>query len=492
MDRWSRRFWALNAAALALRLLVAAALPLTPDEAYYWLWSKTPAWGYYDHPPMVAWWIAATTSLFGDSPLAVRLAAPLAFMLIAGFAYHLARRVASGERAFLLGAAIQALPLFNLGGVILTPDTPLIAFWCIGLFVVHRLWRANRPNDYVWLGVVVGLGLLSKYTMILFPVALLIALGREWRERWRGFALAAAVALAILIPHLSWSMAQGWTPLVFQWRHGTSGEGGLFENIIGFAAAQIGLFTPGFVFLAILAFRRRRQDAEATPFGPFVVAPLAFFLPFAMFSHAEAGWAAVAYPAALWLGWRYAARLGGVLDGVLRKSIYLALVLTAVLYAWAFGLFGENPVLTQGPRLTAEIGRLGRALSEDEFYLPLVAQHYRLAAWTTYNVTGAQQPVRVLPLAGRRGSEFDIGDSTHMESGFIWIGEARASEQPPPARDFDCAYADELWPTLRPVGDFRFLVCRRSAGLRPDEGSFVPSSFFYTPLIGSPPFAKTN
>ena len=55
-------------AALTLfRLVVAAALPLSPDEAYYWVWSRALAPGYLDHPPMVALWIRAGTWLAGDS-----------------------------------------------------------------------------------------------------------------------------------------------------------------------------------------------------------------------------------------------------------------------------------------------------------------------------------------------------------------------------------------------------------------------------------------
>ena len=59
---------------LALRAVFAALLPLSADEAYYWLWSQHPAWGYFDHPPMIAWLIRAGTLVLGDTPLGVRAA----------------------------------------------------------------------------------------------------------------------------------------------------------------------------------------------------------------------------------------------------------------------------------------------------------------------------------------------------------------------------------------------------------------------------------
>ncbi len=70
--------WALVAliALTLLRLVVAASVPLAPDEAYYWVWSRALAAGYPDHPPMVALWIRIGTTLAGDSALGVRLLGP--------------------------------------------------------------------------------------------------------------------------------------------------------------------------------------------------------------------------------------------------------------------------------------------------------------------------------------------------------------------------------------------------------------------------------
>src|SRR3954466_3185932 len=83
------------AAITALRLLWLAVqtADLYPDEAQYWLWAQHPAFGYYSKPPLVAWIIAATTTVLGESEFGVRAAAPLLHAAAAGFVYAAAGRL---------------------------------------------------------------------------------------------------------------------------------------------------------------------------------------------------------------------------------------------------------------------------------------------------------------------------------------------------------------------------------------------------------------
>ncbi|MEP6968511.1 MAG: glycosyltransferase family 39 protein, partial [Pseudomonadota bacterium] len=75
----------------ALRLTVGASMHLTEDEAYYRLWSMAPAFGYYDHPPMIAWWIWLGRRLLGDTPLGVRIGPIVAGALTTALVFDLAR-----------------------------------------------------------------------------------------------------------------------------------------------------------------------------------------------------------------------------------------------------------------------------------------------------------------------------------------------------------------------------------------------------------------
>jgi len=94
---------------LLLRGVMAAVLPLSADEAYYWLWSQHPAWGYYDHPPMIAWLIRAGTLLLGDTPLGVRAAGVVLSLPATWFVWRAAALILKDETK----AALAAL-FFNL------------------------------------------------------------------------------------------------------------------------------------------------------------------------------------------------------------------------------------------------------------------------------------------------------------------------------------------------------------------------------------------
>ena len=135
--------WALTLAALTVvRLTVAAVTPLSPDEAYYWVWSRALAPGYLDHPPMVALWIRAGTLVAGDTALGIRLLAPFSLALGSWMIAQSADILFPGRRAGLTAAALlNATLLFGIGAVTMTPDTPLLFFWTRNAVALARLLR---------------------------------------------------------------------------------------------------------------------------------------------------------------------------------------------------------------------------------------------------------------------------------------------------------------------------------------------------------------
>jgi 4-amino-4-deoxy-L-arabinose transferase-like glycosyltransferase len=213
--------WALAAllALTILRLVMAVWLPLAPDEAYYQLWARQLQPGYFDHPPMVALWIKAGTALCGNTPFGVRLLGPLSAALGSVFLWDAAEQIAPG-RGIIAAALLNATLLVGVGAIIITPDTPLLFFWSFGLFACARLITSANPRWWLVVGFAAGCMLLSKYTALLFIVAVFLWLVTDARGRkqlatpwpWAGMVLA----LAMFAPNIAWNAAHGWVSYLKQ------------------------------------------------------------------------------------------------------------------------------------------------------------------------------------------------------------------------------------------------------------------------------------
>src|SRR5438874_1475819 len=196
-------------AAAALRVAYLAAfcpLDLAPDEAHYWDWSRHLDWSYYSKGPLVAYLIRAgcelagpwSRQLTGTDMLAVRLPAVLCGSLLLVSIYVLAAQVFCWEP---LGVAVVAigltLPLLAAGSLLMTIDAPYTCCWGWALVLGHR--AIFRGSGWAWplLGLVLGMGILAKYTMILWvpSIALFLLTTPAYRQLLfrPGFWLMAGV-----------------------------------------------------------------------------------------------------------------------------------------------------------------------------------------------------------------------------------------------------------------------------------------------------------
>lgn len=217
--------WGTAAIALA-RLLYAPHVELAPQEAYYWQYGRHLALSYFDHPPMSAWLIALSTRLLGSSELGVRVPAILCGALLTLLLFSLGRRLYSPEAGALAALASNATVLLGLGGVVMTPDVPLVVCWAAALRVLCELVLPDGAGPgrfhHRWyaLGALCGLGLLSKYTAaLLLPQVLLTALlsprGRAALRTPHPY-LALLLALGVFSPVLVWNARHGWASFAFQ------------------------------------------------------------------------------------------------------------------------------------------------------------------------------------------------------------------------------------------------------------------------------------
>ncbi|WP_237182844.1 glycosyltransferase family 39 protein [Roseomonas marmotae] len=376
--RW---LWAL-AALTALRLVAAALLPVSPDEAYYWVWGRALAPGYYDHPPMVALWTALGTGLLGDDALGIRLLAPLG---LAAASILLAR---AGDALFpgravgpWAAALLNATLLFSAGSVLMTPDTPLLVFWCAALWAAAKLHATGKGHWWLVFGAFAGLALLSKYTALLlgFGVVLWVLVQpdmRRWLLRWQLWA-GGAIALLCFAPVIWWNAQHDWVSFAKQGgRAGAQSTGSALRYLGELLGGQAALATPLIflfcvvgVFLGFRAWLRRRDAATGLLLCLTLPATL-LFLWQATGSRVQGNWPAILYPSAciaaaayLGPGWRRW-KVAGVAFG-----------LVVTLLALVQGVFSPVPLPRRSDPTLARLGGWpGFAAEVDKARLALGAQ----------------------------------------------------------------------------------------------------------------------
>lgn len=198
----------------AFRLFYSQVNGLVADEAYYWLWSKHLDWCYFSKGPGVAWTIAGGTAVFGDTVFGIRWPAVL---LGAGTAlgfFSLTERLFDTRTAFVALIFAALIPLFMVGGFLMTIDPLSVFFWVAAAWT---FWEAVQGKGWGWwpvTGLLVGLGMLAKFTnaVQLLGFVLVVAWHRPWRHHLRGISFWSMVfvALVCLTPVLLWNMAHGW------------------------------------------------------------------------------------------------------------------------------------------------------------------------------------------------------------------------------------------------------------------------------------------
>jgi 4-amino-4-deoxy-L-arabinose transferase-like glycosyltransferase len=240
---WRWRFLAaaliLGAAGFRLaHLALHCPLDLAPDEAHYWDWSRHLDLSYYSKGPLVAWLIrlgcllagGLSRALIGNEMLAVRLPAVACGSLLLVALYALTARVYRRE-SLALGVVALALtaPLIAAGSTLMTIDAPYTCCWAWALVLGHQ--AVFRRSAWAWpvAGLLVGLGILAKYTMVLWVPSLGLFLltsadGRRLLRRPGPWVLAATGALCCL-PILVWNLRHGWVSL---WH--VSGQAGILQE----------------------------------------------------------------------------------------------------------------------------------------------------------------------------------------------------------------------------------------------------------------------
>lgn len=221
--------------ALLIKLVLAALLPMTGDEAYFVLWGRHLDYGYYDHPPMAGWmtWLMLHIS---EHPVMVRLPGILTELLIALGLYMQWQRF-DVEKARLLALVFLFSPLSLIFAFTLT-DTGCMLFAAASSFAAVQALRHASPTrftghtatSYGWAalaGVFLGLAFLSKYFAVFLGLAYLIYFFAVNRRLWRLGMTLVLVAIPFGLINLYWNLNHCWSNLLFNLVNRNRGQDGI-------------------------------------------------------------------------------------------------------------------------------------------------------------------------------------------------------------------------------------------------------------------------
>jgi 4-amino-4-deoxy-L-arabinose transferase-like glycosyltransferase len=374
-EKYRRALFILLAVTSAFRLFYIQAIELAPDEAYYWTWSRNLQWGYYDHPPLVGFLIRIGTAVAGNGEFGVRLIWTAIGFLLTVVLYATGQRMFGGRAGFYAALLMSISLLGSTGAVIVTPDGPQGLFWALAIYFVGGAVESGKARWWYGTGIAFGLGLLSKYTMVLLaPCVFLFLLstknGRAWLRRKEPY-LALILGLALFSPVIFWNAAHDWVSFKFQLAHGLELKKSAGLKTFGdFWAGQAGVVTP-FLFLAALwamvrgavqGFRERNPNLLLLFWTS---APVFLFFAYSSLrSKVEANWPALAYFSAVvmlagivagrWAEWRRG-----------KRALAWAMAASSVIVTAIAHLQPLYPVVPISPRKDPTSQLLGwRALGE--------------------------------------------------------------------------------------------------------------------------------
>lgn len=456
-----------------LYYITSGVMDLSPDEAHYWEWSRRLDLSYYSKGPMIAYLIAVGAAIFGDNVFGIRIMAVIFSAFSSIVMYLLGRRLFDERTGVASAILMQFVPLYSAYGILFTIDSPFIFFWILSLYLFYRaieqqstvnsqippyppllkgeikgeasslVTRHLSLKPWLLLGISIGLGLLTKYTMAFFYgcafLYLLTSRQHRYILRTKMPYVSLILSLIVFSPVIIWNFSNDWVTL----RH-TAGQAHIAEgfniSIISFAefvGSQLGVITPIILILILYSLFKLRKEPAGHFLFWFSIPFLLFFLLKSIQAKVQANWALPGYAAGFiafsflfisrWLDVKKWAK-GVVIAGII-------LLLSATTVAYMLPILNLPPKIDPSSRIRGwkeigtEISRLSDELSA-EGPLFIFSDRYQVSSELAFYVKG--RPVTYCANMGRRMNQYDLWpgfkDLIHFNAIFVTIDDVQMPE----------------------------------------------------------------
>ncbi len=400
-------------------------LDISPDEAHYWEWSRRLDLSYYSKGPMIAYLIALSTFLFGDNPFGVRFLSVVFSFLSSFFIYKIGKKLISEKAGYIAGLIFQIIPLFSTYGVIFTIDSPFIFFWILAIYL-FLLALEGRKIYWLILGITIGIGLLTKYTMAFFYLCMSFYLIKNFNslilwdkilKNWI-FYLSLLLSFIVFSPVIVWNYQHDWVTL----KH-TAGQAHVYEGLkisikyfTEFIGSQLLVVTP-LVFILSLYFLFKPSLLNLNPpirwfFLSFSMPILAFFALKSLQGKVQANWAMFAYvPFVLVLALAYEKYKKLVISSII-IAIFFTLLSYTLTYLNLPAHYDPSSRLKGWKELGQKVSEVKREL-ESSGKVIIFSDRYQISSELAFYVKG--NPKVYCINLGRRMNQYDLWESINSE-----------------------------------------------------------------------------
>ncbi len=364
-----------------VKLLLSYLLPISADEAYYWVWSQRLQLSYYDHPPFVSWLFTVANLLHLPGTL-VRIPAVIISQLTL-FVAILIFQKKTHKNSNLSLILLFSIPLFSLGSVIVTPDLPVIFFWLISIYFWERFEELSNWQTSVYFGLSLGLGFTSKYHIILFLPGFFIYLALNKKLRFllnRKFLLIIISGIIGCLPVIIWNLQNNFASFAFQLAHGLAKSNKQINYVVPYVISQILILSP----ILIIFFYKKWTKIKSELLFWTGVFPIIFFFLTSFRTGVEGNWPTVGY-LGLYL-------LYIIYNETIKPMVYYFMTLSLIIAGAMYFNIGNSSEKLKELNVIQEIAPQIRQ------YQPLYASKYQLASqlWFEY-----RQPIYKLKQMSR-------------------------------------------------------------------------------------------
>jgi 4-amino-4-deoxy-L-arabinose transferase-like glycosyltransferase len=333
-----------------IRLWVAPSFGLGVDEAHYVLYGIHLDFSYVDHPPLVGWIHAPIYYLCGTNEFLARLPAIILFALTSLLAYRFTLAISSSKKvSWLAVLALNSSFMFNALSLFLLPDSILLVLVFLLVFTLWKVEENPRLKYFIWLGLILGLAGLAKYTSILLVPPLIIYL--ILRKRYdlimsKNMIVSAAIAFFLITPVLYWNLQNDWVSFRYQGSHIFGPSTMKLKPFLTSFAAQLGSYSPflfGIAFYGFFKSLRSKNDRLhlSLLFGGTI---LAFFLFSSLYDISLPHWGSIFFLFFIPIGVYFLSLdAGKTKRTILNFSVGISLLVTLFLYIELAGKWFKFP-----------------------------------------------------------------------------------------------------------------------------------------------------